>query len=192
MNAKEKFAVGKGEVCFCCDYFQKLIRRKFCLFFLNFQTFKLIPQSCLIIKSSISIKSLLSALEKYNLKKNLFIYFWLRWVFAAACGLSLVAASGGYSCLLCVGFSLRWLPLLQSTGSRCAVFSICGSQALQSRLSNCGARASHRGGFSCYRAWALGAWASVVVAHGLSCSAACGIFPELGSNSCPLLWQVDS
>ena len=25
------------------------------------------------------------------------IYFWLRWVFVAACGLSLVAASGGYS-----------------------------------------------------------------------------------------------
>ena len=28
---------------------------------------------------------------------NLFIYFWLCWVFVAACGLSLVAASGGYS-----------------------------------------------------------------------------------------------
>ena len=28
---------------------------------------------------------------------NLFIYFWLRWVFVAAHGLSLVAASGGYS-----------------------------------------------------------------------------------------------
>ena len=28
---------------------------------------------------------------------NLFIYFWLRWVFVAARGLSLVAASGGYS-----------------------------------------------------------------------------------------------
>ena len=32
----------------------------------------------------------------------------------------------------------------------------------------CGARASHWGGFSCCRAWDLGAWASVVVAHGLS------------------------
>ena len=33
------------------------------------------------------------------LKKNiyLFIYFWLRWVFIAAGGLSLVVASGGYS-----------------------------------------------------------------------------------------------
>ena len=36
-----------------------------------------------------------------------------------------------------------------------------------------------------------GTQASVVVAHGLSCSAACGIFPGQGSNSCPLHWQVD-
>ena len=41
--------------------------------------------------------------------KDLFIYFWLRWVFVAARGLSLVAASGGYSSLWCVGFSLQWL-----------------------------------------------------------------------------------
>ena len=32
-------------------------------------------------------------------------------------GLSLVAASGGYSLLLCTGFSLRWLLLLWSTDS---------------------------------------------------------------------------
>ena len=28
--------------------------------------------------------------------------------------------------------------------------------------------------------------------HGLSCSAACGIFPDQGSNPGPLLWQADS
>ena len=33
---------------------------------------------------------------------------------------------------------------------------------------------------------------SVVVAHGPSCSAACGIFPDRGSNPCPLHWQADS
>ena len=33
---------------------------------------------------------------------------------------------------------------------------------------------------------------SVVVAHGLSCSAARGIFPDQGSNLCPLHWQADS
>ena len=51
----------------------------------------------------------------------LFIYFWLRWVFVAVRGLSLVAATGG--------FSLQWLLLLQSTGSRCAGFSSCGGRA---------------------------------------------------------------
>ena len=33
---------------------------------------------------------------------------------------------------------------------------------------------------------------SVVVAHGPICSAACGIFPDQGSNPCPLHWQADS
>ena len=33
---------------------------------------------------------------------------------------------------------------------------------------------------------------SVVVALGPSCSAACGIFPDQGSNPCPLYWQADS
>ena len=33
---------------------------------------------------------------------------------------------------------------------------------------------------------------SVVVAHGPSCSAARGIFPDQGSNPCPLHWQADS
>ena len=39
---------------------------------------------------------------------------------------------------------------------------------------HCGAQASHCGGFSCCGAWALGAWASVVVARGLS---SCGSRP---------------
>ena len=85
----------------------------------------------------------------------IFLNFWLHWVFVAARGLSLVAASRGcYSSLQCVGFSLRQLLLLQSTGSRRA--------------------------------------GSVVVAHGLSCSAACGVFPDQGLNPRPLHWQVDS
>ena len=33
---------------------------------------------------------------------------------------------------------------------------------------------------------------SVVVAHGLSGFAACGIFPDQGSNLCALHWQADS
>ena len=42
---------------------------------------------------------------------------------------SLVGASGGYSSLRYTGFSLRWLLLLRSMGSRCVGFSSCGTQA---------------------------------------------------------------
>ena len=70
-----------------------------------------------------------------------YVYLWLCWVFIAVRGLSLVEASGVYSSLQCAGFSLRWLLLLQSTGSRRAGFSSCGSRALELRLSSCGAQA---------------------------------------------------
>ena len=64
------------------------------------------------------------------LKINLFIfYFWLCWVFVAARELSVVAVSGGYSLLWCMGFSLRWLLLLRSMDSRRAGFSSCGARA---------------------------------------------------------------
>ena len=65
----------------------------------------------------------------------------------------------------------------------------------------CGAWAYHRGGLSCCGAPALGVRASAavarrlqsagsaVVAHGLSCSTACGILPDQGSNPCLLPWQ---
>ena len=33
---------------------------------------------------------------------------------------------------------------------------------------------------------------SVIVAHGPSCSTACGIFTDQGSNPCALHWQADS
>ena len=64
----------------------------------------------------------------------LFIYFWLSWVLVAARGLSLVAASRGYSSLQCAGFSLQWLLLLRSG------LSSCGSRALERRLRICGTR----------------------------------------------------
>ena len=77
-------------------------------------------------------------------KYILFTYFWLRWVFVAARGLSLVAASGGYSLLRCVGFSLRRLLLLWSMGCRHTGFSSCGTRApvvAAHGLSNCGTQA---------------------------------------------------
>ena len=62
---------------------------------------------------------------------KVYLFIWLCWVFAAACGLSLVMASGVYSWLRCAGFSLRWLLLLRSTGSRHVGFSSCGTWVQQ-------------------------------------------------------------
>ena len=72
---------------------------------------------------------------------------------------------------------------------RAWAFSSCSKQGL---LSSCCAWASHCGGFSCCGAWAPGCVGSVFVAYGFSCSAACGIFLDQGSNPCPLCWQADS
>ena len=58
-------------------------------------------------------------------------------------------------------------------------------------LSCCSVLVSHPGGFSCRRPGALGCAASIVVADGLCCPSACGIFLE-GSNPHPLHWQADS
>ena len=54
-----------------------------------------------------------------------------------------------------------------------------------------GARASHYRGLS-LRSTGSRRAGSVFVAHGLSCSTACGIFPDQGSNLCPLHRQADS
>ena len=53
-----------------------------------------------------------------NIILFLFIYFWLCWIFVAAQGFFLVAASRGYSLIAVHGLS------------RCSGFSCCGAQAL--------------------------------------------------------------
>ena len=72
--------------------------------------------------------------------------------------------------------SVRGLSLVAASGghssSRCAGLSLSRPLLLQSA-------GSRRAG-------------SVVVAHGPSCSVARGIFPDQGSNPCPLHWQADS
>ena len=71
--------------------------------------------------------------------------------------------------------SVRGLSLVVASGShsssRCVGFSLSRPLLLR------GTGSRHAG--------------SVVVAHGPSCSAACGIFPDQGSNPCPLHWQAD-
>ena len=85
----------------------------------------------------------------------MFVCLWLLWVFAAARGLSLVAANE--SCSLVVVHR----PLTE-------VASLVSGLRLE------------------------GARASVVAAHGFSCSKARGIFPYQGSNPCLLHQQADS
>ena len=81
-----------------------------------------------------------------------------------------------YLWLCWVFISVRGLSLVAASGgrssSRCAGLSL--SRPLLLRSTD-----SRRAG-------------SVIVAHGPSCSAVCGIFPDQGSNPCPLHWQADS
>ena len=58
-------------------------------------------------------------------------------------------------------------------------FSSCSEWGATLR---CGAQASHCGGFSCCRGWALGTWTSIVMACGLS---SCGSWaPKCRLSSC--------
>ena len=81
-----------------------------------------------------------------------------------------------YFWLCWVFVSMRGLSLVAGSGghssSRCAGLSLSRPLLLRST-------GSKRAG-------------SVVVAHGPSCSAACGILPDQGSNPCPPHWQADS
>ena len=78
----------------------------------------------------------------------LFIYFWLRWVFVAVHGLSLVVARGstlrcGARASHCSGFSCcgARAPGTQASVVVACRLSSCGSRAPEHRLSSCGARA---------------------------------------------------
>ena len=70
------------------------------------------------------------------------------------------------------------------------IFGCAGPLLLHRLFSSCGMQASLCGGFSCCGALTLHQLR--VVAHGLHCSMACGIFPDQGSNSGLQHWQVDS
>ena len=105
----------------------------------------------------------------------LFIYcFWLRWVSVAAS-------------LLFSTCSERRPPLVAVHGPLTAVASPVVEHGLQAhglqQLWHVGPVVVARGRQST---------GSVVVAHGPSCSAACGILLGQGSNPCPLHWQADS
>ena len=77
--------------------------------------------------------------------------------------------------------SVRGLSLVAASGvhSSWATLHRSARASLTIAASLVGSTASRRAG-------------SVVVARGPSCSTACGILPDQGSNPCPLHWQADS
>ena len=109
-----------------------------------------------------------------NNKEGLFFFFFLNF----ACDLfsSLFIYLFIYFWLCWVFVSVGGLSLVAASGghssSRCVGLSLSWPLLLRST-------GSRRAG-------------SVAVAHGPSCSTACGIFPDRGTNPCPLHWQEDS
>ena len=72
-------------------------------------------------------------------------------------------------------------------------FSSCGGRGLHSQLQSADLRASV---VAMWQLSSCGSWAlehsSVAVAHRLSCSVACGILPDQGSDPGVLHWQANS
>ena len=177
--------VGKLQVQYSCEIEGVLI-----LFFqFSLRSKRFCPFLCIAERSSKSLKYLLWKLDLDGLMKHRraawhwWVYFW-SW-------------SSMHSALLnklqhhLLLFFLNWFiyfwlcwvfvsvqelsPVAASGGhssSRCAGLSLLRPLLLRST-------GSRRAG-------------SVVVAHGPSRSAACGIFPDRGTNPCPLHWQADS
>ena len=81
-----------------------------------------------------------------------------------------------YLWLCWVFVSVRGLSLVVASGGHCS--SRCAGLSLSRPL--------------LLRSTGSGRAGSVIVPHGCSCSAACGILPDQGSNPCPLHWQADS
>ena len=83
-------------------------------------------------------------------------------------------------------FFLYLLFIFGCPGSRCCIwaFSSCGKEGLLFTVVS--------GLLIAVASLVAGMQTSVIDVHGLSCSVACGIVLNQGSNSCPLHWKVDS
>ena len=145
----------------------ELLNSKYCWAFCsNFKEYAL-------QMANLFVKLLLCTISQkfsYSLKFFKFLFVFI-FGYAAVHRLSLVAARRAIFSSRCLGFSLGWLLSLQGTDSRLVGFSSCmgfslgwllSLQSTDSRLvgfSSCSTQALEHG-------------------HRLSCSAACGIFPD--------------
>ena len=116
---------------------------------------------CVTLEHSMSV--ILGLVESTNVVQK-YVSFFIYWF--SYFGSSLLCV--GHSWLRCTGFSLRWLPLLRSTGCKRAQVSAAATGGPPSMQ------------------------APAVMVRGLSCPAACGIFLDWGLNTCPLHWRVVS
>ena len=107
---------------------------------------------------ALSFFLIISPLKHIRFFKQIYFYLFLAVLDLACCAGSSLVVSRRYSLLGCEGFSLRWLLLLGSTGSRACGFPWwhVGSEAVVPRLPSTG---------------------PLAVAHGLRFSSARGIFP---------------
>ena len=101
-------------------------------------------------------------------------FFGLCWVFTVAHRFSLVSESGDYSVVVV----RRLLIVVSCLGAEHGLWGAGASVAV-----------AHGSVFVAPGLWSTG---SVVVAHGLSCPSACGIFLDQGLNPCLLHLQTDS
>ena len=117
----------------------------------------------------LSSNGILWAVKGSHFKKNVSVYLFLA-VLGLRCAWAFSRCGEGRgwrsSSLQCEGFSLWWLLLFQSLGSRHT-----GSAVVTCRLQGTG---------------------SIVIVNGINCPMACGSFPDQGSNPCSLHQQVDS
>ena len=102
-----------------------------------------------------------------NVSAFFFKFSWLCWVFTAAHRFSLVSVSEGYSLVAVCRLLIAVASLVAEHRLKGEQASVAVTPGLQST-------------------------ASVVVPHGLSCSASCRIFPHEGSNLYPLLRKANS
>ena len=115
----------------------------------------------------------MSCLEKRLFRSSVHFFFFkhfilYKWFFLFVCLFLFMAVLGLRFCARALSSCGKW----GHSSSRCADLSLARPLLLWSTGSRCAG--------------------SVSVAHGPSCSAARGIFPDQGTNPCPPHWQADS
>lgn len=145
------FHLFSGPLKICCQiYFKEVERRDIAYCTCNFSSFITDVPSFLLVSFLICLKKFLKQLFRaacwqwiplvflhlriifnndWNFNFYLFAYFWLGWVFIAACELSLVAESVGYSLIPVHALLVVVTSLVLEHSSRCTGCCSCSMRA---------------------------------------------------------------